>query len=762
LSTVRDSNGHVKPDAPNKHHVGTGRQPDRVRFQGSTTCPICGGRDDDPRGEGKRCFGFTQGEWAFCTREDHAGRSKLSTLTASFPHKLAGKCPCGVEHAPAGGPVKPVGKTIEKVYSYRDESGRVVHETVRYRLSNGDKKFSQRRPTGPSQHEWNLKGIQTVLYRLPELLKADPDQIVFVVEGEKDVDRLIGLKLVATCNPMGAEKWKPHFGGWLKDRWVVALVDNDDPGRRHGGQVVGSLQGVAKEVRILELPGLPEKGDVSDWLDEGGTADQLYELARSAFVEPAIEDAPAPEPPAVTHAQAEPINDPFRIARAHLDADHAHDDMPTLCRHRDAWLAWDGTAWKEVSAGEIKAAVTRTAKREFDAHNAAAKGSAMTVSRDVVANAMMALESLVIVKGSVHQPSWFGPAPFPENEVLPTTTAIIHLPSLVAGRPYQVSATPRFFCGHSLGYGFDEKAPSPKEWLKFLGWVWPRDPQSIDCLQEWFGYCLLQDTSQQKIMTLIGPKRSGKGTIARILKRLLGDANVASPTCANLASHFGLSPLVGKSLAIIGDARFAGGPEQSIVVERLLTISGEDSVDVDRKYATSSLTLRLPTRFMLLSNDAPTFRDVSGALISRFLLLRFRNTVYGSEDSTLEGRLQRELPGILLWAIEGWRRLQERGRFVQPDEGQEMLDAAHDAGSPISAFVRDRIAIEDDSQELIKNVFRAWKDWCEEANRKPGDEPNFGVKLRSVIPSLNPPKQKRVEGGERVRYYTGIRLKSDF
>ena len=108
-----------------------------------------------------------------------------------------------------------------------------------------------------------------------------------------------------------------------------------------------------------------------------------------------------------------------------------------------------------------------------------------------------------------------------------------------------------------------------------LGFVWPDDPDSILLLQEYIGYVLSGRTDMQKMLLLIGPTRSGKGTIARILAELVGRKHAAGPTLASLGTNFGMSPLLGKPLAIISDARLGNTPTHT-VVERLLSITGED------------------------------------------------------------------------------------------------------------------------------------------------------------------------------------------
>jgi 5S rRNA maturation endonuclease (ribonuclease M5) len=139
----------------------------------------------------------------------------------------------------------------------------------------------------------NAPAAQLVLYRLPELLAADPAVQVHLGEGEKDVDRLRALGLTATCNPMGAGTWRPEYNSNLQGRAVVILPDHDDPGRAHAQKVARSLHGIAASIKIVELPKLPEKGDISDWLDAGGTVEQLQALVEAASeFDPAT--APAP------------------------------------------------------------------------------------------------------------------------------------------------------------------------------------------------------------------------------------------------------------------------------------------------------------------------------------------------------------------------------------------------------------------------------------------------------------------------------------
>lgn len=222
---------------------------------------------------------------------------------------------------------------IVATYDYRDADGALVFQAVRYAAP---KEFRQRRPDGNGGWIRNLKGVNRILYRLPELLAADPAQTVFLVEGEKDADNLAALGLVATTNPMGAGKWLKQYNASLKGRRVVILPDNDQAGREHAKKVAASVATVASSVKTIELPGLPPKGDVSDWLAVGGTAEELDLLvaaaadwhATSVHAAPGVAEDTDRRPWILAEEQDLPI-----ITREAWAAISAANDPPFLFRH---------------------------------------------------------------------------------------------------------------------------------------------------------------------------------------------------------------------------------------------------------------------------------------------------------------------------------------------------------------------------------------------------------------------------------------------
>jgi len=169
-------------------------------------------------------------------------------------------------------------RNIAATYNYKDEEGNLLYQVVRY----NPKGFSQRRPDGNDDWIWNMKGVNPVPYHLPEVIQSvEP---VLIVEGEKDVESLRRMGFTATTSPMGAGKWKPSYNKYLKDKEVILIPDNDQPGYQHCQRIGQSLRGIANKIKWLKLPGLEEKEDISDWFEKekGNTKEKLLQLIKEA------------------------------------------------------------------------------------------------------------------------------------------------------------------------------------------------------------------------------------------------------------------------------------------------------------------------------------------------------------------------------------------------------------------------------------------------------------------------------------------------
>jgi putative DNA primase/helicase len=300
---------------------------------------------------------------------------------------------------------------------------------------------------------------------------------------------------------------------------------------------------------------------------------------------------------------------------------------------------------------------------------------------------------------------------YPEAELIAFDNGVLHVPTDTF-----LKHSPLFFNINSVPFDYNAEAGDPVEWNKFLDDLWADDLESRDTLQEIMGLLLLPETKHQKIFGIVGPKRAGKGVIARVVRGLLGAENVAAPILASLSTNFGLSSLIGKRAAIISDARLSGRADQHTIAERLLSISGEDAINIDRKYL-QVWTGTLSVRFLILTNEVPRIADTSGALPSRLIFLEMKESFYGREDLGLTTKLLNELPNIALWAIQGWKRLQERGYFLQPSAALDIIRVMEDLSSPVGAFVRDCCDMGVGKEIVKKQMFKAYQLWSKDGGK---------------------------------------------
>jgi DNA polymerase I len=460
-----------------------------------------------------------------------------------------------------------------------------------------------------------------------------------------------------------------------------------------------------------------------------------------------------------------PPDEPVRVARAFAAA-HYGGEPPRLAHWRGDFYAWSGGCWEILPDADIRGragtwldhAVFTATKKD---------GTPVTIpwkpnSRSLADVVTMLADVVAQVPTAVEEGDWIahegdrwrqGTRRHAYLAIAGLTDAVLLLPSRET-----LSPTPELFALSALPFSRDahnakSRVPT-RAWNGFLESAFDGDGEAIELVQEWFGYVISGLTSMQKMLLIVGPVRSGKGIMARILGALVGPRHTAAPTMASLASQFGLAPLIGKRLAVVGDARSAGR-DVPVVVERLLMISGEDPIDVDRKFK-PVWTGRLGVRFMLLSNELPRFGDVSGAIATRFLgPLKTRVSWLGREDSSLEGRLMQELPGIFEWSLDGLDRLLAQGRFTLPDSSRAAAQDLLESASPHKAFVRDLgCGIGPEFEWVASEAFSTWQEWCQENGREhPGDTQRFGGALGAAFGTTT---GQRGTGPHKVRVYRGI------
>jgi P4 family phage/plasmid primase-like protien len=287
--------------------------------------------------------------------------------------------------------------------------------------------------------------------------------------------------------------------------------------------------------------------------------------------------------------------------------------------------------------------------------------------------------------------------------------------------------------------------------------VWQEDQESIDTLQEMFGYILSGDTSQQKFFNIIGPRRSGKGTINKILVDLLGQHNTVAPQLEELTDGFGLQPWLGKLLASFTDTR-APERNRSAVVSQLLRIVGGDTVTVNRKNK-EAWNGYLPTRIVMYSNEVLQLTENSNALTGRMVVLKMTNSFYGKEDTTLSTKLKEELSGIFNWAMEGLkRRVARGGYFTQPATGKELLETMEQISNPMMSFFEDTL-VEDGNEQVRKDhLFTCFKKWSAKHGMHSGTELSFKKRFLAATQDKRIGQGRLAIGEQRHYTYTGVKF----
>lgn len=432
------------------------------------------------------------------------------------------------------------------------------------------------------------------------------------------------------------------------------------------------------------------------------------------------------------------------------------------------WLAYEGTRWVEVEGNGIRADVQHFMDGAVDLNT----GDAFIIAPREVDHVVDALRSECFMEAGTHlPPCWIdGEFEAPARFIVAAKNGLLNTVS------HRLTPhTPRFFNRNALDFNYVSDAPPPVVLLAFLESIWPEhgvspkeaaaNRQSKATLQEIMGHLLTGETKYQKIFLLLGASRGGKGVVTRLATKLLGTANVVSLSAAKLGAPFGLKSLIGKQLMVVPDFRLGRGTQNTtLITERLLSISGEDAMSVDRKFM-DDWEGKLGTRILLASNLAITFPDQAGALLNRLIVLVFTKSFADNPDLTLEDRLEAELPSILLWALEGLRRLEDRvdahGRplgFIIPPTGEAVLQGIARQGSTVKAFLDEMCVLDRDERVEKVVLYAAFDEWLQDNDLDEHyDEGMFSKELFAASGYSVTPKRLRVSGAQ-VQHYAGVAL----
>lgn len=481
-------------------------------------------------------------------------------------------------------------------------------------------------------------------------------------------------------------------------------------------------------------------------------------------------DEPVPDEPLEAEGKpVEPIDTsaPLRVARAFIKERAGDIGVPDLVYWQGEFWQSRGTHYEAMPGDSLKATLYSWLEKQTqivaipskEPKDGSPGTAARTVKVAVKPNKRMVESTTDALKAAAHidvkdAPAWLVADPRNPADIIACSNGLLHVPTRELSQP-----TRTFFTLNAVKFSYLPEIDEPHGWIAFLRSLWGDDIQSIETLQEIFGLALTGDTKYQKCFLLVGPRRSGKGTIARIITDLIGAGNTTAPTLSSLGQQFGKQSLIGKTLALIADARIGHRADLSAIVETLLSITGEDSVNVPRKFM-PDWSARLSTRFVILSNELPAFIDQSAALPGRFIVLRLTESFYGREDLALYEKLRSELPGILLWALVGLDRLRNRGHFVQPESAVEMVQQLETLSSPIKSFVADKCILSPAAEVERDKIFQVYQEWARTQGKDhPGSFELFSRNLTSAYPSIKRTKP-RLAGNRRGKIYQGIRLRT--
>jgi len=604
-------------------------------------------------------------------------------------------------------------------YDYIDEQGTLLFQTVRLCRP---KHFVQRRPGNNGQPWiWKTTGVRRVLYRLPELLQADPEQWLFLCEGEKDADQLISaLGLPATTNPMGAGKWRKPYNEALKDRKVAILPDNDPAGQDHAEKVATSLSGTAADVRIVTLPDLRVKGDVSDWIEAGGTREELLALVAKApsFV-PAETQASVPTFNLTDSGNAE------RFVRHHK-ARMRYD------WNRGLWLCYDGKRWNVETGNEIAGRLAfetaRAIPEEAEGRSYEDRHKLLLWAERTEGAAR--LEAMLRVARSLPPMGSYAHQYDKGDLVLNCANGTL---SLRTGK--LAKHKPEDMLTKLCPVAYDPEATLPL-WDDFLNTVTQGHEATKDFLQTAVGYSLTGDTREDKLFLVHGPAASGKSTFLEAVKSTLGDYAMS----LDFESLVQRQQVGGarSDIARLAGARFVISIEveegKKLAEALVKSLTGGDTI-VARHLYKDLFEFRPQCKLWLACNDAPRVSDTDTGMWRRILRVPFEHVIPRADRQPAVKTILRDPemagPAILAWIVRGCQRWQKDGLLV-PERIEEATENYRQDQDPIRDFLEDECEFGPECWIVAADLRQQYEQWAKAAGlRYPLGPKEFNRRLES-------------------------------
>lgn len=586
---------------------------------------------------------------------------------------------------------------------------------------------------------------------------AESEFPIVLVEGMSDAAaaRDFGMESVGRPSNLAG---LGHLRDLVKGRSCVIVGENDIAYRNDGTPYYPGQQGVEAAFETLKncckiVKVFPPEGikDLRQWKNE-------QSLTRDAFLK-YIETNGSSQGDDRTLDSKEPV----KVAMRWLREEHTMDGVPVLRQYEGEWYRFDGTRYEKIEEDAyIRGGLYRwLLDRNYRSPLAEGGVELLPYEADKgkLTNVIDAL--LMDCPLKAEPPCWL------DGRTEPSPTNLIAFPNgvlnvadyLSTGNVELLPLSPLYFTFNALPYDFDPRA-SCLLFERFLREIFPDDPKKLLLLQEWCGYLLLPDTTQQKLMVFNGTSGSGKGTVLYAMEAMLGRNQVCSPTLTGLGMPYGLAQMIGKLAAFIKDARLDNSAHKYVIMERLLELTGSVHPTLEvRRMHIAETTMHLFTRITLACNDLPDLPDSGGALPRRTLALHFTekfDTETKQPNRQLPDQLAAEAPGILLWALLGLDRLRRQGYFTIPASSEELAKKFSANASPVSQFIDACCEVGSHVNVQEDVLYEAWKNWAREHGLSGGMRLKFSHNLMLTVSSIR--HIKDVVGGQAIGGYTGIAL----
>jgi len=251
---------------------------------------------------------------------------------------------------------------------------------------------------------------------------------------------------------------------------------------------------------------------------------------------------------------------------------------------------------------------------------------------------------------------------------------------------------PEYRNSRTLSVDYDPTAVCVR-WLAWLTDIFASDLDRISLLQEMLGWCLCRDhLGIEKSMIFIGPPRSGKGTIIKVIRALLG-AGAGAFALPTLDDNKILSGMRGQNVSIDSDTASPGRNNARQIGGLFKTISSNEPLSLSLLYTQTPWEGSLNCKLLLASHSIPTLFDDSGASANRWIPLAFDRSFLDHEQVDLADQLLTEPPGIAAWAVQGLQRLMRNGRFTLPQSSRDELGNMLSSSSPTESYIKDRLVV---------------------------------------------------------------------